>query len=178
MVVVVFYPDAFSAMTGLDLSQFSGRPIVEEVLPRSIFEPCRNFLDDVPREGTEKSLSAFYDQIEIVWASMRPDGNRPARRLKDWSRSLALRAAFSGPGRSTRQIARRIKSWTGLRERPARTWPLGTALCQTARGHADGRSRLGRSCHSGRVCRPGPHDQANASIHRLHTGTASPKRWE
>ena len=117
MIVVVFYPDAFSAMTGLDLSQFSGRPIVEEVLPPSIFEPCRNFLDDVPREGTEKSLSALYDRIEIVWASMRPDGSRPARRLKDWSRSLALRAAFSGPGRSTRQIARRIKSWTGLSER-------------------------------------------------------------
>jgi AraC-like DNA-binding protein len=42
------------------------------------------------------------------------------RRLKDWSRSLALRAAFSGPGRSTRQIARRIKSWTGVSERDLR----------------------------------------------------------
>jgi AraC-like DNA-binding protein len=102
------------------LSQFTGRPITEEVLPPSIVEPCRNFFDAVPREGAEKSLSALYDQIEIVWSSMRPAGSRPTRRLKDWSRSLALRAAFSGLGRSTRQIARRIKSWTGVSERDLR----------------------------------------------------------
>jgi AraC-like DNA-binding protein len=117
MIVAVFYPDAFSAMTGLDLSQFIVRPITEEVLPPSIVEPCRDFFDAVPREGAEKCLAALYDQIEVVWASTRPDGNRPARRLIDWIRSLALRAALNGSGRSTRQIARRIKSWTGLSER-------------------------------------------------------------
>jgi AraC-like DNA-binding protein len=120
MIVVGFYPDAFSAMTGVDLGQFTGRPITEEILPLSIFEPCRDFLDAVPREGTEKSLSALYDQIEIVWTSKRPAGSGPTRRLKDWSRSLAARAAFSGSGRSTRQIARRIKSWTGVSERDLR----------------------------------------------------------
>ena len=117
MIVVVFYPDAFSAMSGLDLSQFTGRPITEEVLPPSIVELCRNFFDAVPREGTEKSLSALYDQIELMWTSIRPAGSEPTRRLKDWTRSLASRAAFSGPGSSARQIARRIKSWTGVSER-------------------------------------------------------------
>jgi AraC-like DNA-binding protein len=120
MIVAVFYPDAFSAMTGLDLSQFTVRPITEQVLPSSIVEPCRNFSDVVPREGAENSLSALYDQIEIVWRSTRPAGSRPTRRLKDWRRSLASRAAFSGQGRSTRQIARRIKSWTGVSERDLR----------------------------------------------------------
>lgn len=117
MIGVVFYPDAFSAMTGLDLAQFTGRPIREEVLPPSILEPCRNFSDAVPREGIETSLSALHDQIERVWTRMQPAGSGPTRRLKDWSESLASRAAISGPGRSTRQIARRIKSWTGVSER-------------------------------------------------------------
>ena len=118
MVVVAFYPDAFSAMTGLDLSPFTGRAVAaEEVLPPSIFETCREFFDDVPCNGIEKGLSAFEDQIEVIWGGMRPVGSRPTRRLKDWSRSLALRAAFSAPGRSARQIARRIRSWTGVSER-------------------------------------------------------------
>lgn len=117
MIGVVFYPNAFSAMTGLDLAQFTGRPIVEEALSLSIRELCRNFFDAVPREGIEKSLSALYDQIEIVWTRTRPAGSGPTRRLKDWSESLASRAAFSGPGRSARQVARRIKSWTGVSER-------------------------------------------------------------
>ena len=121
MVVLVFYPDAFSVMTGLDLSQFAGRAVAaEEVLPSSVFKPCRNFFDAVPRAGIGKGLPAFEDQVEILWASMRPAGSRPTRRLKDWSRSLVLRAAFSGPGRSTRQIARRIRSWTGVSERDLR----------------------------------------------------------
>jgi hypothetical protein len=33
--------------------------------------------------------------------------------VQDWSRSLALRAATSGTGRSVRQIERRIKAWAG-----------------------------------------------------------------
>ena len=121
MVVIAFYPDAFSTMTGLDLSGFTGRVVAaEEVLPSPILEPCRKLFDAVSHEGVGRALSALEDQIELLWASMRPAESRPTRRLKDWSRSLASRAAFSGPGRSSRQIARRIRSWTGLSERDLR----------------------------------------------------------
>lgn len=121
MSVMVFYPDAFSAMTELDLGQFAGRTVaVEEVLPPPIFNPCRNFFDAVPDEGIDRGLSAFEDQIETLWGKVRPAGSRPTRRLEDWSKSVATRAAFSGPGRSARQIARRIKSWTGVSERDLR----------------------------------------------------------
>jgi AraC-like DNA-binding protein len=118
MVVMAFYPDAFSAMMRLDLSQFAGRGVAaEEVLPPSMLQPCLDFFDAVPREGVERSLAVLENQIEMMWTDARPAGSRPTRRLKDWSRSLALRAAFSGPGRSARQIARRIKSWTGVSQR-------------------------------------------------------------
>jgi AraC-like DNA-binding protein len=117
-ITISFYPDAFAAMTGLDLSQFAGRMAsAEQVLPPAILQPCREFRDDIGREGLERGCSILEDKIEIIWSGARPPGPRPVRRIKDWSRSLAVRAAFTDLGRSTRQIARRVKSWTGVSQR-------------------------------------------------------------
>jgi AraC-like DNA-binding protein len=117
-ITIAFYPDAFSAMTGLDLSQFAGRTVpAEEVLPQPFLESCRNFFDAVRRDDVETGLSVLEDKIAIMWAGTRPAGSRPMRWIKDWSRSLVLRAALTDLGRSTRQIARRIKSWTGVSQR-------------------------------------------------------------
>ena len=115
---IAFYPDAFCAMTGLDLSPFTGRVVpAEEVLPQPILEPCRNLFGDVRRVGLEAGISVLEDKIDILWAGTRPAGSRPVRWIKDWSGSLALRAARTDLGRSTRQIARRVKSWTGVSRR-------------------------------------------------------------
>jgi AraC-like DNA-binding protein len=117
-VTIAFHPDAFSAMTGLDLSPFAGRVVpAEEVLPRSMLEPCRNFFDAVRREGVERGLSVLEGEIEILWAGARPAGTKPMKWIKDWSRSLVARAALTDLGRSARQIARRVKSWTGVSQR-------------------------------------------------------------
>jgi AraC-like DNA-binding protein len=117
-VTISLYPDAFSAMTGLDLSQFAGRMVAaEQVLPRPFLEACRNFFDGVRREGVEKACSILEDEIEIIWTRTRPSGPRPIDWIKDWSRSLVVRAALTDLGRSTRQIARRVKSWTGVSQR-------------------------------------------------------------
>jgi hypothetical protein len=35
-------------------------------------------------------------------------------RYADWTRALALQAALSAPGRSLRQVQRRIRGWAGL----------------------------------------------------------------
>ena len=117
-ITIAFYPDAFSAMTGLDLSPFTGLIVpAEEVLPKLILEPCCAAFDAVLREGSVRGFSALEDRIETMWVGMRPAGTRPMKWTKDWSRSLVVRAARAGPGRSTRQIARRVKSWTGVSER-------------------------------------------------------------
>jgi AraC-like DNA-binding protein len=117
-IAITFYPDALSAMTGLDLSPFTGRLVpAEEVLPQPVLAPCRNFFDDVEREGVERGYSVLEDSIGIMWADARPAGIRPVKWTTDWSRSLVRRAALTGLGRSTRQIARRVKSWTGLSQR-------------------------------------------------------------
>jgi AraC-like DNA-binding protein len=117
-ITITFYPDALSAMTGLDLSPFARRMgRAEDILPQPILQPCREFFDDVTREGAEKSFVTFQDKIETIWADSRPAGSRPMIWVKDWSRSLALRAARTDLGRSARQVARRIKSWTGASRR-------------------------------------------------------------
>ena len=120
-ITITFYPDAFSAMTGLDLSPFARRMgPAEEILPPLILQPCRDFFDDVRREGAEKGYAAFEDRIESIWADTRPAGARAMTWVKDWSRSLALRAAQTDLGRSTRQVARRVGSWTGASQRDLR----------------------------------------------------------
>jgi AraC-like DNA-binding protein len=120
---IAFYPYALSAMTGLDLSSFTGRIVpAEEALPQPILEACRSFFDTVQREGVERSFSLLQNKIEIMWAGRRPARTRlcvnlPAGFTADWSRSLVHRATTAGSGRSARQIARRVKSWTGVGER-------------------------------------------------------------
>jgi AraC-like DNA-binding protein len=120
-ITVTFYPDALSAMTGLDLSSFAGRMgPAEGILPPSILQPCRDFFHDVRREGAGKGYTLLEDRIESIWADRRPAGARPMTWVKDWSRSLALRAAQTDLGRSTRQVARRVRSWTGASQRDLR----------------------------------------------------------
>src|SRR5437868_2589375 len=75
-ITIAFYPDALSAMTGLDLSPFTGRIVPAEVLPKPILEPCRAGFDAVLREGTVPGFSALEDGIEALWADMRPAGTR------------------------------------------------------------------------------------------------------
>jgi AraC-like DNA-binding protein len=115
---IAFYPDAFSAMTGLDLSPFMGRMVpADQALPQSILGHCHDFFDAVRREGIESGFSAFQDEIEPIWSGTRPAATRPMRWIEDWTRSVVLRAALTDLGRSTRQIARRVKSWTGVSQR-------------------------------------------------------------
>jgi AraC-like DNA-binding protein len=117
-ITITFYPDAFSAMTGLDFGQFAGRMMpAEEILPQPVLEPCRNLFETVAREGIERGFSVLEDQIELLWRNARPAGTKPTRSIEDWRRSLARRAARTDHGRSTRQIARRVKSWTGVNQR-------------------------------------------------------------
>jgi AraC-like DNA-binding protein len=117
-VTLAFYPDALSAMTGLDLGQFTGRIMpAEDVLPPAILELCSGFFEAVAREGLDGSWADFENRIEVLWSGVDPAGTKSKKRITDWSARLALKAALAGSGRSARQIARRVKSWTGISER-------------------------------------------------------------
>ena len=118
---IAFVPDMLSAMTGLDLSAFTGRVVApEQALTPSILEAFRNFFDSVRREPVEKGFSVLEDKIETMWAGARPASTSLPTSTADYITSLVHRAAVTGSGRSTRQIARRVKSWTGVSERDLR----------------------------------------------------------
>lgn len=67
--------------------------------------------------GVDEAFDALELRIEAMWAGRRPAGTKPMERLKDWARALVRRAALIEPGRSARQIARRVKSWAGVSRR-------------------------------------------------------------
>jgi methylphosphotriester-DNA--protein-cysteine methyltransferase len=117
-IVITFYPDAFAAMTGLDISSFTGRVVpAGEVLPSSILGPCRDFFDAASREGIARCFPLLEDSIETLWTNVRPVEAASAKWIEDWRKSVVQRAAQAGSGRSSRQIARRVKSWTGVNGR-------------------------------------------------------------
>lgn len=118
VLTVAFYPDAFAQMTGLDLADFTGRTVAAEAhLPDAVLAPCRRFFEAVKRDGLADHFSGFEDEIEALWSAVRSDQGPALKWLKDWTRSLVARAALSGAGRSARQVARRVKSWTGVSQR-------------------------------------------------------------
>ncbi|MBO0751264.1 MAG: AraC family transcriptional regulator [Bradyrhizobiaceae bacterium] len=117
VIVVAFYPDALVEMTGVDLSPFTGCvAAAERALPRQVLEPCRRFFEAARREEIDEGFSHLEAEFGAMWVSMRPAA-RSTKRIKDWKKSLVRRAALVGSGHSTRQIARRVRSWTGVSER-------------------------------------------------------------
>jgi hypothetical protein len=76
------------------------------------------------------------DEIEPLWLAVRPGGQAPQRLLQDWALGLAVRAALSAPGRSARQLQRRIKIWTGQTQRNIGVIAPVVALLAAARAGA------------------------------------------
>lgn len=114
--MVVITPDALQALTGLRLTDWVDRcaPLAQALGPE-----WAAFSDAVlaaPDEAT--AVARVLAFLEARWAERRPPHRLAAHRYRDWAEALALRAAMSGPGRSLRQVERRIRQWAGqpLRE--------------------------------------------------------------
>lgn len=128
-VTMAFYPDAFSAIAGLDLAPFKDLMLnAEAVLPEPLFDFCSAFSADVASVGLEQALATLQRRIGELWADVR--GGRPISemRLRAWSEDLVARAAEAGEGRSDRQIARRVKAWTGVNQRDLHNLSLTETL--------------------------------------------------
>jgi AraC-like DNA-binding protein len=111
VIYLLFYPDAFAALTGIDPGSLLNKVVdARDVLP-----------EDWVRWGP--TLAALPDnqaRMDAVEAFLRPRWHgelakrAPGRRFAEWAAALALRAATSSTGRSVRQVERRIKAWVGL----------------------------------------------------------------
>ena len=58
-------------------------------------------------------LPLIEDFLQPRWAALRPAEAPAVQRYRDWTQALALRAATSAPGRSLRQVERRLRQWAG-----------------------------------------------------------------
>lgn len=109
--MVLLMPDALAHMAGLDTTALLDRIVPADELFgadwQAMFRQVEAAADDDARVAL---VEAF---LLSRWQQARPASPLSSHRLTDWSRSLALRAATSGLGRSLRQAERRIKRWTG-----------------------------------------------------------------
>ncbi len=118
-VMVVFYPDAWHALTGTTLTSLTAEVIDSHtVLPRDVLRVGQRMFE--PAADDEQRMTRFFDDLLPIWKSRMHAIRHDDWLSKDWSRSLspwveslAMRALAKGWGRSLRQSERRIKAWTG-----------------------------------------------------------------
>ena len=117
-VMLLLQPDALHRLTGLVVQDWVNRRAdAREVLPTDWLTMCEAVLND-PDDDTR--VARLQDFLEPRWQAARPTLPMQAQRYLDWAQSLAMHAAATGPGRSLRQMERRIKRWAGLPMRELR----------------------------------------------------------
>lgn len=110
--MVLFMPDALHALTGLQVSDLIDRFVdASAVLPPDWLAMCQQ-VQEAPDDA--QRMHALEEFLEPRWQRCRPSQPLAMQRYSDWVTHLALRAAVSAPGRSLRQLERRIKQWSGL----------------------------------------------------------------
>ena len=116
--MLLLLPDAFYRLTGISgqscVNQFAD---VENLLPASWVEMCQSMMQESDDDIRVGLIQKF---LEPLWQDVRPSLPLQLHRYQDWAQSMAMRAATSGPGRSLRQIERRIKNWAGIPMRELR----------------------------------------------------------
>lgn len=107
---LLFLPDAFAALTGLEPGAFVNQVVDAR---RHLGADWLAWADAVAAApGDDARLRLVQDFLLPRWQALGEQ--RPSRRYADWSQALAVRAATSAAGRSLRQLERRIKAWAGL----------------------------------------------------------------
>ena len=110
--MVMFMPDALHQLTGVDPGALTDRMVdAQSVLPPDWMALCE-VVQSLPDNAAR--LQQLEDFLEPRWHACRPPQPLPTLRYGDWAAHLAQRAALSAPGRSLRQLERRIKRWAGL----------------------------------------------------------------
>jgi AraC-like DNA-binding protein len=137
--MVMFMPDALHLLTGLEPETLTDRLVdAQTILPPDWIAMCNAVQHQTDDAARIECLEAF---LEPLWQACRPTQVLQAQRYSDWALHLAQRAAMSAPGRSLRQLERRIKRWAGLPMRELRGFGkaeqafFDTIAADAAQGH-------------------------------------------
>ncbi|MEP5728584.1 MAG: helix-turn-helix domain-containing protein [Sulfitobacter sp.] len=80
--------------------------------------PIHRALDVFDRQNNpETGWTSFCQVLEPEWTKYRPSAWRPIADISDWARTVQIRAAFSGRGRSVRAFQRQLKRLSGHSKR-------------------------------------------------------------
>ncbi len=114
---LLFLPDAFSALTGIDPGALVNTVVdARAVLPADWVQWAASLAALPDNTARVAAVEAF---LQPRWESKQ--AHLPlGRRFAHWADALAVRAATSGVGRSVRQAERRVKAWVGLPMREIR----------------------------------------------------------
>ncbi len=110
--MVLFMPDALEALTGLRIDDLRDQLLDATAVLPNHWLPMLRAVQDAPDDG--HALERLEDFLDPLWQRYRSSRPGALLRYSDWVTNLAQRAALSGPGRSLRQLERRIKRWSGL----------------------------------------------------------------
>lgn len=114
--LLMLMPDAFHALTGLDLQALTNQHFPVHALLDADWQAMADQVAAAPDDATRIRL--IEDFLSPRWRAMRPSGwLRMPQALSDWSQNLAMRYVTSSTGKSLRQMERRIKQWTGQTQR-------------------------------------------------------------
>jgi AraC-like DNA-binding protein len=117
--MLVLLPDALHSLTGLEADRWVNRLVdAAQVLPPDWMAMCEAVQSAPDDDARVQVIESFLDPR---WQAARPQQALAAHRYHDWVQGLALRAATSSPGRSLRQMERRIKQWAGQPMRELRS---------------------------------------------------------
>lgn len=131
--IVLFFPQALHALTGLDLSRHTDRFVSLDTV---VDGPWLALSQQVMDAADDESRIALVGQfLETRWRAARAAGTAPGGVVGDWVNSLAAQVALSGWGRSARNVERRIKIWVGQPLRGLRRFQRAEqAFLQTREG--------------------------------------------
>ena len=110
-----FYADAWQALTGMDVARFVNRTLpLSEVIAGELLSIARSILPEAPMRSR---FEQFQSALAPLWVQKRPQNHIVPARIADWVASVAVRAALGKPGKSLRQLQRRLKMLTGQSHR-------------------------------------------------------------
>lgn len=111
-------PQAFQALTGLDLSAWVNRVGPVDAVMDGAWQAMVRSVQAAPDDlARVQLLEAF---LEPRWRALSHQAMPRTQRYRHWAEGLALKAGTSGVGKSLRQTERRIKQWVGLPMRELR----------------------------------------------------------
>ncbi len=115
-------PDAFHALTGLDLSAMLDRVEPIDAMLGPDWQALNAAMLAAPDAACCQRL--LEDFLRPRWRA-HCAGQGLSFPYRDWAQNLALRLVASGRGHSLRQLERRIKQWSGQSQRSLRQMKRG-----------------------------------------------------